>query len=218
MAARRRRSSTRRRVARARAANPRRRRRVRRRRHNPAIVMRRRHRTHHRRRRHSIRRRRNPSAMRIGQVLKDALYGTAGAIATRSASALAQGFIPSAFAGFPLAEPLLQAFLAATVVRWAGKKFLGGPQGEIMAIGGYISAGLSAADKLIPGAQSSIVNIFNRPLAPAAQAQLPGAVNAGTGLSDVYDVDMQAAGFGNVPFGLGDVYDVQLDQFGGYGG
>lgn len=215
MAKRKRRSSTRRRIARARV-NPRRRRHTRRRRHNPGIVMRVAPRRH--RRRHYSRRRRNPSAIRVGQALKDTIYGSIGAIGTRAVSALAQGFVPGAFSGFALSGPILQALIAATVIRWGGKKFLGPQQGELLMLGGFISAGLAAADILLPGGSSGagLTNIFQRPIAAAPQAQLPGSVNAGTALSDVYDVDMNGAGFGGIPYGLGDVEDVTLDQFGNY--
>lgn len=200
------------------AANPRKRRSsTRARRRNPGIVRRRRHSraTANPRRRHS-RRRRNPSAMHVGQVLKNVLYGTAGAIATRVASGLAMGFIPGALSSNQLAEPVTQAVIAVTVVRWAGKKFLGQAQGDTMALGGLISAGLNAADKFLPNIQGQLSGIIRAPvqIAPGAAipmvgAGAPAAALAGyAGYADVEDVP----GFA----GYADVEDIETGAFNNY--
>lgn len=211
-ARRRRRTVTRRRTVRARATNPRRRRRRHSRRRNPSIVARatrRRSSTainpRRRRRRHS-RRMRNPSALRIGQIAKDMIYGAGGAILTRTGTSLISGFVPGAFAGSPFIDPVLQAAVAATAVRWVGGRFLGKAQGDIMMLGGLISAGLSLADKFLPNIQGQLTSIVRAPIQTAPQAAIPVQ---GAGLGDVYDVDMQAAGFG----ALGDVYDVDNEMF-----
>ncbi len=211
-ARRRRRTTTRRKARRVVAANPRRRRRRHSRRRNPVIVARapRRRRRHHaaaprRRRRHS-RRFRNPSGLRVGQIFKDMVYGAGGAILTRTGTAVLSGFVPGAFAGSAFIDPALQAVVAVTLVRWAGKKFMGPAQGDIMMLGGLISAGLSAADKFLPNIQGQLTNIVRAPIQTAPQAAIPVQ---GGGLGDVYDVDMQAAGFGR----LGDVYDVDQEVF-----
>lgn len=187
------------------AVNPRRRRRRSRRRNPTVIVARRRSRravsaAPRRRRRHS-RRRSNPSALHVGQILKNILYGTGGAIATRTAASLAQGFVPGAFAGNPLTGPVLQAVLAATLIRWGGGKFLGKSQGDVMMFGGFISAGLEAADKFLPNIQNQITGIVRAPVSVApgvGQAQLAG-------MNDVYDVSSFD--------GLNDVYDVEQAAF-----
>lgn len=214
--AKRKRSTTtvrRRRRSTARAANPRRHRRSRRR-HNPGVfVARRRTRRaaasnpHRRHRRHHSRRRHNPSALRVGQILKDMIYGAGGAILTRTGTSIAQGFVPGAFAGSPFTGPILQAAVAATAVRWLGKKFLGPTQGDIMMLGGLISAGLAAADQFLPNIQGQLTSIIRAPvqIAPPAAAQLPG--NA---MADVYEV-----GPGPYP-GFADVEEVQLGEFGAY--
>lgn len=200
---RRRRSNTRARAA----VNPRRRRRHRRR-HNPVIVARRSRRravaNPRRRRRHS-RRRRNPSALRVGQILKDMIYGAGGAILTRTGASLVSGFVPGAFAGNPLVGPGLQAVIAVTGVRWLGKKFLGQSQGDIMMLGGLISAGLDAADRFLPNIQGQLTGIIRAPVQIAAPVN-GGAIAAGDqAVGDVYDVTSFA-----------DVEDVQLSQFGSY--
>lgn len=196
---------TRRHTTRARAAtNPRRRRS--RRRHNPHRFVARR-RTHRRstaanprRRRRHFSRRRNPSALRVGQILKDMIYGAGGAILTRTGSSLALGFIPSSITANALAGPALQALIAVTAVRWAGKKFLGQAQGDIMMLGGLISAGLDAADRFLPNIQGQLTGIIRAPVQVAAPVQAEQAA-----LSDVYDVP-----------GFADVEDVELTQFGSY--
>lgn len=137
------------------------------------------------------------------------VYGAGGAILTRTGTSVLSGFVPGAFAGSPFIDPALQALVAATLVRWAGKKFLGQTQGDIMMLGGLISAGLSAADRFLPNIQGQLTNIVRAPIQTAPQAAIP--VNGG-GLGDVYDVDMQAAGFGALN-GLGDVYDVDQEMF-----
>ena len=198
---RRRSASVGRRVSHARkAVNPRRRRRHARRRNPTVIVARTRRRSRRAaapatRRRHH-RRRHNPSALRVGQILKDMIYGAGGAILTRAGSSIAIEFVPAALTGNPLASPALQALIAVTVVRWGGKKFLGQQQGDIMMLGGLISAGLDAADKFLPNIQGQISGIVRAPVSVApnvTQGQLAG-------YSDVYDVQ----GFD----GLSDVYDV----------
>jgi len=134
------------------------------------------------------------------------IYGAGGAILTRTGAAVIGGFVPSMFGNSPFIEPVIQAATAATVVRWVGKKFLGQSQGDIMMLGGLISAGLSFADKFLPNIQGQLTSIVRAPIQTAPQAQIPVQ---GSGLGDVYDVDMQAAGFG----ALGDVYDVDNDMF-----
>lgn len=196
---------------RARAHNPaprRRRRSVRRRRHNPVVARRRsnarlanprRHRRHHRRRS-------NPSAMRIGEILKDMIYGAGGAVLTRVGAGAVRGFIPASFSGQAYTEPLLQGAVAVLGVRLLGKKFLGQKQGDLMMLGGLISAGLAAFDSYLPNVQSQLSNIIRFPVAAAPQAALPAvAAVQGSGLGDVYDVDLTAAGFGDVeevPMGI----------------
>jgi len=198
---------TRRRTVRARAVtNPRRRRS--RRRHNPSrIVARRRTRrlavNPRRRRRRHFSRRRNPSALRVGQILKDMIYGAGGAILTRTGSSLAMGFVPGSLTANPLAGPALQAVIAVTAVRWAGKKFLGQTQGDIMMLGGLISAGLDAADKFLPNIQGQLTGIIRAPVQVAAPIQ--AATGDQGALGDVYDVP-----------GFADVEDVQLSDFGSY--
>jgi len=183
-------TTTRRRRRRTVAINPRRRKHSRRRRHNPVVL----HRRHSRRRRRGgFGRRRNPSALRVGQIAKDMIYGAGGAILTRSITSIASGFVPGAFAGSPFIDPVLQAAAAATVVRWAGKKFLGSAQGDIMMLGGLISAGLSLADRFVPNLQGQLTNIVRIPVAAA-----PGAAQGAQALSDVEDVDLVASGFGDV--------------------
>jgi hypothetical protein len=144
--------------------------------------------------------------MHLGQIFKNIVYGTGGAIITRSAASIASGFVPGMFAGNPLVGPALQVALAATLVRWGGKKFLGGPQGDAMMFGGFISAGLDLADKFLPNVQGQISGIFRSPVSVA-----PGVTSAGqlAGLSDVEEVH----GFAG-PFG--DVEDVMLNEFGAY--
>jgi hypothetical protein len=200
--ARRKRTTVRHRTRRAVATNPRHRRRHARRR-NPVIVARSRRRratVHHRRRHH--RRRHNPSALHVGQIFKNILYGTGGAIGTRVVASIANGFVPSGFAGNPLVGPALQALIAATLIRWAGGKFLGKPQGDAMMFGGFISAGLDAADKIFPNVQGQLTGMFGNivrapvQVAPSVQMGQQGA------LSDVYDVP-----------GFSDVYDVETNAF-----
>ncbi len=196
------------------AAKPRRRRRRHSRRRNPIIVARttrrRRRLTSVGRGRRAVGRTRNPSALRVGQIAKDMIYGAGGAILTRTGTAILSGFVPGALAGSPFVDPALQAVIAVTLVRYAGKRFLGNAQGDIMMLGGLISAGLSAADKFLPNIQGQLTSIVRAPIQVAPQAAIP--VNGG-GLGDVYDVDMQAAGFG-------DVYDVDMNEagFSGLGG
>lgn len=135
-------------------------------------------------------------------------YGTAGAVLTRTGTALVSGFVPGALAGSPFVDPALQAVIAATAVRWGVGKVLGKTQGDIAMLGGFISAGLSFADKFLPNIQGQLTGFVQRaPIQTAPQATINPV--QGSGLGDVYDVDMQAAGFG----ALGDVYDVDQEMF-----
>jgi hypothetical protein len=99
-------------------------------------------------------------------------------------------------------------------VRWAGSKFLGGPQGDMMMLGGLISAGLSLADRFLPNIQGQLTGIIRAPVAVAPQAAIPeGATmtqpqGALAGYSDVYDVP----GFA----GFADVEDVNTGAFNNY--
>ena len=184
--------------------NPRRRHRSRRR--NPvAIVARRRSRRASApvtRRRHH-RGRHNPAGIRVGQILKDMIYGAGGAILTRAGASVATGFVPGALTSNPLAGPAIQAAVAITAVRWVGKRFMGQQQGDIMMLGGLISAGLALADQYVPNLQGQLTGIVRAPVtvAPGVGAQ------AALGMGDVYDVPGFQGGM------LGDVYDVQPDQF-----
>lgn len=126
------------------------------------------------------------------------VYGAGGAILTRVGASAVAGFVPGTFANQPYTAPVLQAAVAIFGVKTLGRKFLGQAQGDMMMLGGLISAGLAAADSYFPNVQSSLSNVLRFPsLAP--QAQLPAAIPvSGSGLGDVYDVDMVAAGFGDV--------------------
>lgn len=132
------------------------------------------------------------------------IYGAGGAILTRTGTSLVQGFVPSALASSPFAGPVLQAVVASTAVRWAGKKFLGQTQGDIMMLGGLISAGLAAADQFLPNIQGQLTGIIRTPV------QVTQPVVAGNGMNDVYEV-----GPGPYP-GFADVEEVQLGEFGAY--
>ncbi len=191
-----------------RASNPHKRRHRRRavantrRRHNPAgQVTRRRH----------HRRRHNPSALRVGEIIKDAIYGAGGAVLTRVGAGAIQGFLPGVFTTSSLAAPIAQAGIAVIPVRWLGKKFLGQRQGDLMMLGGLVSAGLALADVYLPNIQSQLAGFL--PVSFAPQAALPPAVQAQiaqgaaqgaaqaaamAGYGDVEDVDMIDAGFGDV--------------------
>ncbi len=180
------------------AVNPRRRRRSRRR--NPTVIVARRRHSRRavsaaprRRRRHS--RRRNPSAFNIGQIFKTAVYGAGGAILTRTATSIGLGFVPGALTGNQFANPVAQALIAATLIHWGAKKFLGQTQADAMRAGGFISAGLALADAFLPNIQGQLTGIVRAPVSVAPPASL----------SDVYEVD----GFN----GLNDVYDVQGSEF-----
>lgn len=180
--------------------NPRRRRR--RSRRNPTTIVARSRSTRrviNPRRRRRVGRRRNPSGIRIGQIIKDAIYGGGGAILTRAGAQLVEGFVPSQFATSPLARPITQGILAVTGVRWLGKKFLGQRQGDLMMTGGLVAAALSAADYYLPNVQSQITNLFQPIVAP------PVTTVAGFhgGYGDVEDVrqlpgSMAYAGLGDV--------------------
>lgn len=194
------------------APNPRRRH-TRRRRSNP--VMRRSRRAvafNPRRRRHH--RRRNPGGMRIGQIFKDMIYGAAGAIITRVGAGAVTGLIPGAFASSPLAAPAVQAGVAVIITRWVGKKFMGQQQGDLMMLGGLISAGLALADAYFPSAQAQLTSILRAPISliPGATPQLPA--DGSTAMADVYDVPNSVfAGLG----GFGDVEDVPTGIFSNVG-
>lgn len=203
----------RRRTARA-AVNPKRRKHSRRR-SNPGIMRRRSRRraVAHNPRRRTHRRRRNPSAANIGAIFKNMVYGAGGAIATRVGYGLVSGFVPMGLASSPFAEPVGQAVIAVTAVRWIGSKFLGKPQGDTMMLGGLISAGLSAADKFLPNIQGQLTGIIRAPVAMAPQA-MPVVVGEGqpaaalNGFNDVYDVP----GFA----GFADVEDIDVGMFNQY--
>lgn len=134
-------------------------------------------------------------------------YGAGGAILTRTGTALISGFVPGMFAGSPFVDPVLQAAVAVVPVRWAVTKVMGKAQGDIAMLGGLISAGLSLADKFLPNIQGQLTSIVRAPIQTAPQAAIQPV--QGSGLGDVYDVDMTAAGFG----ALGDVYDVDNEMF-----
>lgn len=207
MARRRRKSNARRKAA----VNPRRRRHVRRRRHNPGVVARARRVTINPRRRRHHRRRRNPSGMRIGQIFKDMVYGAGGAILTRVGASAVSGLVPSGFASNPLAGPVVEAGVAVFGVRWLGKKFLGPQQGDLMMLGGLISAGLKLADAYFPNAQAQIANIIRTPINAVqgviAPSPAPVVGQAGSALQDVYEIPSDASAFNGL-MGLGDVEDV----------
>lgn len=192
-----------RRVA-AKTVNPRRRRRSRRR--NPTVIVARRRHSRRvsaagpRKRRHA-RRRSNPSAFKVGQILKDMIYGAGGAIATRTIASIGAGFVPGGLMNNALAPAALQAVIAVTLIRWGGKKFLGQTQGDIMMAGGLISAGLALADQFLPNIQGQITGGVGGILrAPVSVA--PGVQQQQAALADVYDVP-----------GFADVYDVQESAF-----
>lgn len=213
MATKRRRTTNKRRAA----ANPRRRRSVRRRRRNPGVVARARRVTINPRRRGARRhRRRNPSGMQIGQIFKNMIYGAGGAILTRVGAGAVAGLIPGSFATSPLAVPVVQAAMAATAVRWIGKKFFGPAQGDAMMIGGVVSAGLALADAYFPNIQQTLTGIVRAPIAlvtpqQVAAAQAADAALAGYGYRDVEEVpDSVFAGLGS----MGDVEDVPAGIFG----
>lgn len=216
--AKRKRATGRRRTSREAAANPRRRRHSRRR-NNPGIVRRRRRAAaavNPRRRRHA--RQRNPSAANIGAIIKNMAYGSGGAILTRVGSSLVGSFVPASLSQSAFAEPTLQAIIAVTAVRMLGGKFLGKPQGDVMMLGGLISAGLNAADRFLPNIQGQLTGMIRAPVAVApgvmVGAGAPAAALAGfRGYADVEDINYQAEGFGN-PFG--DVEDVQVSEFNSY--
>lgn len=202
----------RRRTTRRATANPKRRRHSRRR-SNPGIMRRRSRRraVAHNPRRRMHRRRRNPSAASIGAIFKNMVYGAGGAIATRVGYSLISGFVPMGLASSPFAEPIGQAVIAATAVRWIGSRFLGKPQGDTMMLGGLISAGLSAADRLLPNIQGQLTGIIRAPVAMAPQPVVVGEgqpAAALNGFNDVYDVP----GFA----GFADVEDVDAGMFNQY--
>lgn len=151
--------------------------------------------------------------MQFGQILKDIIYGTGGAILARTGSGLLIGFVPGGLGSSPMADPILQAALGATAIRWVGKKFLGQRQADTMMLGAFISAGLGFANAFLPNLQNQLTSIVRSPVAVAPQVAAPAQA-----MSDVYDVDMNQAGFGgfNALNGFGDVEDVDLNQFGSY--
>lgn len=141
------------------------------------------------------------------------VYGAGGAIATRVGYSLVSGFIPMGFASSPFAEPVGQAVIAVTAIRWVGGKFLGKAQGDTMMLGGLISAGLSAADRFLPNIQGQLTNIVRAPVMVAPQAAIPvvgegqpaAALNGYGNMGDVYDVP----GFA----GYADVEDIDTGFF-----
>lgn len=138
------------------------------------------------------------------------VYGAGGAILTRVGYSAASGFIPMGFASSPFAEPVGQAVIAVTAVRWIGGKFLGKPQGDTMMLGGLISAGLAAADRFLPGITGQLTGMMRAPVMVAPQAAIP-VVGEGQpaaalgGMNDVYDVP----GFA----GYADVEDIDTGFF-----
>lgn len=141
------------------------------------------------------------------------VYGAGGAILTRVGSSLVSGFVPGAISQSSFGEPLTQAVIAVTAVRWAGKKFLGQQQGDTMMLGGLISAGLSAADRFLPNIQGQLTGIIRAPVMVAPQAAIPVVgegqpVAALGGYADVYDVP----GFA----GFADVEDIDTGVFNNY--
>ena len=208
MATKRRRKSNRRRSSAPRAANPRRRRR-RSRRHNPVARRARRASAVNPRRRRRHARRRNPGAMRIGEVLKDMVYGAGGAIATRVISSVVTGFVPAALTGSKLTAPGIQAAVAVVPVRWLGKKFLGPKQGDMLMIGGLISAGLALADAYLPGVQDQLTGVLRAPLQFAQPVVVAPAGNtAVAGYRDVEEVP------DSVFAGMRDVEDIPAGFWG----
>lgn len=194
----------------ARAANPRRRRR----RRNPATralatrtATRAVNPSHRRRRRRrNPARRFNPTAMKVGEILKDMIYGAGGAVATRALSAAVVGFVPASLASNPISRPVVQALVAVFPVRIGVKKFLGQRASDIAMLGGLISAGLEAADVYFPGVQNSLTNVF-RPSIPATTVTPAAALGGYRGYGDVYDVP------NSVFAGMGDVEDVPMGIF-----
>jgi hypothetical protein len=140
---------------------------------------------------------------------KKAIYGGAGAILTRAGSSLVQGFVPASFATSPLAGPVVQALIAVVGVRYVGNKFLGAAQGDLMMMGGLISAGLAVFDAYLPNAQMQIQNVF-RPILPAAQIPVAAQQALAGGYADVYDVPNSA--FAGLR-GFSDVEDVPMAIF-----
>lgn len=219
-ATKRRNPSVARRAAAPRAANPRRRRR---RRRNPAMSLAarpaaRRAVNPSRRRRRRIGRRGNPTAMRIGEIFKDMIYGAGGAVLTRAIAGAVEGFIPGQFASNPLARPIVQVVVSVTAVRYGVKKFMGQKQADIAMLGGLISAGLQLADVYLPNVQGSITNILRAPVLVAPQAALPAtAAQALAGMrggyGDVYDVPLNSPAFRGLS-GFGDVEEVPDGIFG----
>lgn len=141
------------------------------------------------------------------------IYGAGGAIATRVGASLVSGFVPGVISQSSFGEPLTQVVIAVTAVRWAGKKFLGQQQGDIMMLGGLISAGLSAADRFLPNIQGQLTSIVRAPVQLAPTAAIP-VVGEGqpaaalNGYHDVYDVP----GFA----GFADVEDIDVGAFNVY--
>jgi hypothetical protein len=135
------------------------------------------------------------------------VYGGGGAIATRALSTVAEGLVPSSFAGSPLMRPGVQAIIAVTAVRWGGKKFLGQQQGDTMMLGGLISAGLALADVYLPNLQSQLTNVFRFPIGGGVQAAVPATAQAALagGYGDVYEVPN---GIFESFAGMGDVEEV----------
>lgn len=144
--------------------------------------------------------------MKIGEILKDMIYGGFGAIGTRVGANAIQSLAPGIVSGTlgAYATPAIQAAVAVVPIHWIGKKFLGQKQADMLMLGGLISAGLALADAAVPNLQGRLQSYL--PVYTAPQAALPVVVpTTGAGLGDVYDVDMVAAGFGDVeevPLGI----------------
>ncbi len=148
----------------------------------------------------------------IGSIFKQMVYGAGGAILTRTGASLAMGFIPGSLTSNQFAEPIVQAAVAVGVGKLGGK-FLGKPQGDLMMVGGLISAGLKLADQFLPNIQGQLTGIIRAPVnvAPQVGAGMPAAALAG--FRDVEDINYQAEGFGNL---FGDVEDVDTGAFNNY--
>lgn len=204
MATKRRKRRTNRRVAAA--SNPRRRRRVRRRR-NPIVarsVTRRRVTSNPRRRRRS-RRRSNPSMAGVGSMLKQMIYGAGGAIATRIGYGLTSQFVPAGLGSSRVAKPAIKAAIAAVPVRWAGGKFLGKQQGDLMMLGGLIDAGVDLVNAFLGDVEGQLTTIIRAPV----QQLSDGVPATSAGMADVEDVPIYSPAFA----GLGDVEDVPQGIF-----
>ena len=208
MATRRRKRRVNRRPAAA-ASNPRRRRRSYRRSRNPVVarsVTRRRITSNPRRRRRARRRSSNPSMAGVGSLLKQMIYGAGGAIVTRIGYGVASGFIPAGLGSSRVAKPAIKAAIAAVPVRWAGGKFLGKQQGDLMMLGGLIDAGVDLVNAFLGDVEGQLTTIIR---APVQQLSNGEGVTTVAGFADVEDVPIGSAAFA----GFGDVEDVPQGIF-----